>query len=491
MIRRGQPRALMGKKHALIIPVCLQAHFVGLYRHAVQLAKRGVTITFVGLEREIALLKTFEELDGLDFNLVSYQDYGSENFAPVGDVLLDILEFVRTSKARFQPILDKLVADKRAGLPDGPTCIIGDRFSIWAIDAAKELDVPYFQFWSCGATFVRALQAQVLLMDDNTLTMKEVQGGFLDLEPFEGHLNIQGLPPLEYRDMMKCPLVDFKEVAAANDRGIGLNVNKADGLIVNTFYDLEAPQIEAIQQSWKDYALAKTPRLYLVGPISNAATFKDRSLVDLKSSGDESLRWLDGRPPLSVVYICLGSLACLLPTQVEGLALALESSEQSFVWVVARGVADLIPPGFEARTKERGLVVNGWVPQLQILHHSAVGGFVTHCGWNSIIESITAGVPMAAWPQVPNDQFINARHLVDVLKVAVEVRIENTTAMSASTSPKKYVNLEKAVRLLLSEEGNALRTRVQELQKKAEAAVANGGASEKALNDVVESIPSD
>lgn len=98
---------------------------------------------------------------------------------------------------------------------------------------------------------------------------------------------------------------------------------------------------------------------------------------------------------------------------------------------------------------------------------------------------------MAAWPQLPNDQRLNRRYLVDVLKIAVDLRSEvpHSTTSSASTGPETLVGLEEAVRLLLSEEGIALRSRAQELKKKVEAAVADGGPSKKALDDLVDSIP--
>ena len=486
----------MGQKHVLFLTLFLQAHFRGMYRYAVSLAKRGVTITFVALAREIALLKTFEELQTLDINLVAYHDYGSTNFETPSDVpVKDVIEFMATGRLRFQPILDKLVADKKAGLP-GPTCLFGDRILTWAGDAAKELDIPFIQFWTCGAGYLRALQAQVSLYADGTLKVNTSARGSPYLEPFEGHVHIAGFPPLEHRDIRKPPKLDSKNLCVRNDIDIGTVVNTADGVIVNSFYELEAPQIDAIRQTWQDRSPAqKIPKLFLVGPLSNVVATKDRSLVD-SSSGVDCLQWLDTRPPLSVVYICMGTVVRLTPAQVEELAVALETSEQSFLWVVARGVADFIPPDFQARTKGRGLVVNGWVPQFQILQHPAIAGILTHCGWNSVLESVMLGVPMAAWPQMLTDQFYICRHIVDVLKVAVEVLQPDTlssasekAALSTSTCPKRYVTLEKAVRILVSEEGNALRARAQELKKKAEAALAEGGARSKALEDVFEFIP--
>ncbi|CAM6104920.1 unnamed protein product [Calypogeia fissa] len=150
------------------------------------------------------------------------------------------------------------------------------------------------------------------------------------------------------------------------------------------------------------------------------------------------------------------------------------------------------------------MIVCGWVPQLQILGHSSIGGFVTHCGWNSIIESVSSGVPMAAWPQMGSDQFANCRLLVDVLRVATEVRPQESSAgdLTRLTLESTFSGLfstpyqvtseafESAWRILMSsEEGQAMRSRVQGLKEKAAVAVGIGGSSWKALDDLAENIP--
>lgn len=476
----GNLTSQRGKKHVLVIPVPLQAHIAGILRHSIELARRGVTVTFVGLEEEITLLKTFEELQGLDFNLVSYKETGGQP---------DIFKFLTSARDFFEPIYHKLREDRQAGLP-GPTSIIADKFLSWASDIAKQLKVSYYPFYACGAIFVRTLQAYPQLFTDGTLNAEEATEGMAKgrrlVTQYDGVVKIQGLPALEYREMLNSNLgVDFYF-------DIGNAIEESDGLIVNTFYELEAPQIDAIEQSWIDNPpIRKNPKLFLVGPISTAATFKNRSFVGggLDELGTKCLQWLDGQPFQSVAYICLGSIVTFTLEEVTELAVSLEATNQRFLWVIKNGTEGALPPDFEARTRDRGLTVKGWVPQLQILQHPSVGGFVTHCGWNSIIESISCGVPMACWPQLRNDQFFNCRYLVDVLKIAVEVRPQQIT-LPTPTSPKKNAEFERAVNLLMSsEERNAMRSRVQVLQKKVEATVADGGASKKALDDLVESIP--
>ncbi|KAG6555601.1 hypothetical protein Mapa_002836 [Marchantia paleacea] len=371
-------------------------------------------------------------------------------------------------------------------------------------EIAKELNIRSYQFFSCGATFARVLQAYPQLVEDGTLQLIADSRGVRSLAEFEGHLNIPGVPPLQFRDMMNARIMGAGFLIS-----LGRAMAEADGLIINTFYELEAPEIDAIRQSWDEDHRGNIRKLFLYGPVSSGTTFKDPSVLAKSDNiGSECIQWLDNQPPQSVVYICFGGLVRLNPAQLRELALALEASGHGFLWVSPRAppneapfkLEDILPPNFLTKVQGRGLTVQGWVPQLEILAHSSTAGFLTHCGWNSIIESINAGVPMIAWPQVPVDQPLNCRHVVDVLKIAVEVELTAKTltgynvgrresSVSISTLSAGHVELEKALRLLMSEEGKAMRARVQELRMKAKAAVADGGPSKAALDELVDSIP--
>jgi len=127
---------------------------------------------------------------------------------------------------------------------------------------------------------------------------------------------------------------------------------------------------------------------------------------------DPCLEWLDTQPDSSVVYVSFGSVAVLSVVQIQELVLGLEESGERFLLVLRPphnpDNLPLLSEGFEERMKGRGFVHIGWAPQLYVLSHRALGGFLTHCGWNSTLESICRGVPMLTWP-IQAEQAMNAR----------------------------------------------------------------------------------
>nr|GEU49882.1 zeatin O-xylosyltransferase-like [Tanacetum cinerariifolium] len=182
----------------------------------------------------------------------------------------------------------------------------------------------------------------------------------------------------------------------------------------------------------------------------------------------KSLQWLDKHDQDSVIYVSFGTTTSLSNEQIQELAIGLEKSGQKFIWVLrdadkgdifegeARRVE--LPKGFEERLEEKGLIVREWVPQLEILAHPATGGFMSHCGWNSSMESITMGVPIAAWP-MHSDQPRNARLLIDVLKIGISIRDWSDRGKLVTSS-----TIDTAIQnLMASGEGNEIRKRAAKL----------------------------
>ncbi|KAK1265177.1 hypothetical protein QJS04_geneDACA021369 [Acorus gramineus] len=213
-----------------------------------------------------------------------------------------------------------------------------------------------------------------------------------------------------------------------------------------------------------------------------------------KASTDEllCLDWLDQREPKSVIYVSFGSIGRLSPPQTAELARALESSGRNFMWVIKGSNNDNgLPEEFkEDPITERRMVVRGWAPQVAILSHGAVGGFVTHCGWNSTLEGVCAGVPMVAWPLFA-DQFLNEKLVVDMLRVGVRVGVERPGGWAGEGAGMVGIeDIEKALEEVMEggEEGVLRRVRAREFREMARKAVEIGGSSYVNMTRLIEYV---
>jgi hypothetical protein len=182
---------------------------------------------------------------------------------------------------------------------------------------------------------------------------------------------------------------------------------------------------------------------------------------------------------------------------MKALALGLESSQQPFIWVVRPPLeaplnsefsAEFLPEGFEERVKEkkRGLLIRKWAPQLLILSHPSTGGFLSHCGWNSVLESLSQGVPIIGWPMAA-EQFANSKVLEEV-GVCIEM-------WRGKDGELKRETVERTVRMLMKEEkGNRLRQKAKEIREAAMKAVSededggNKGSSVGEMDDMIRKL---
>ncbi|KAL0316798.1 UNVERIFIED_CONTAM: Zeatin O-glucosyltransferase [Sesamum radiatum] len=232
-----------------------------------------------------------------------------------------------------------------------------------------------------------------------------------------------------------------------------------------------------------------TEKLWAVGPF-NPVVFPEKKGSRTRH---ECLDWLDRQSPNSVIFVSFGTTSSLSNEQVQELAFGLERSEQKFVWVVRDAdKGDIftgevrkseLPEGLEERVKERGIIVRDWAPQLEILGHPSTAGFMSHCGWNSCIESISMGVPIATWP-MHSDQPVNAIFVTKVLRIGVEVKdwARRDEVVASST-------VENAVRrLMASEEGDEMSKRAQELGAAVRNSVMEGGSSSKEMDAFITHI---
>lgn len=253
--------------------------------------------------------------------------------------------------------------------------------------------------------------------------------------------------------------------------------------------------------------MLQVPILLTIGPLfegfmergDETLTYRERVQAKKHHQSDICFEWLDQQPDASVLYICFGSVVKLTDMQIKELALGLEKSGQRFFWVL-RGVAlspkhdhqdtnikkmnqdltNILPEGFLERTKSRGIIYVEWVPQLQILAHRAVGGFLSHCGWNSTFESMCLAVPMVAMP-IQAEQMMNAIFIEKILGVALRVNAEK----GGWAEIVGWEPIEKAIRTLMNMDANTIgdmiRMKAVQISDTIERAIRIGGSSKESM----------
>ncbi|CAH1424288.1 unnamed protein product [Lactuca virosa] len=259
-----------------------------------------------------------------------------------------------------------------------------------------------------------------------------------------------------------------------------------DGILVNSFEELEEETFRFLHTG----AAGQTP-IYPIGPLIQSAPSNGLNPHDC-------IKWLDNQPDGSVVLVSFGSGGTLSLDQIHELALGLETSGHRFLWILrspdekasnasfftASSQTDplgFLPEGFLARTVTQGLIVPSWAPQIEILNHKATGGFLTHCGWNSTLESIVHGVPMIAWPLYA-EQHMNAKMMTEALCLALRAETDENGMV------RKEV-IEKVVKELMEGyEGKKISQRMNELKVAATKVLINGGSSMESLSKFAQQL---
>ncbi|XP_057809914.1 UDP-glycosyltransferase 89A2-like [Salvia miltiorrhiza] len=394
-----------GGVHILVFPFPAQGHMLPLLDLTHQLSLRGLAITIIITPKNLPLLTSllssspsiqtlilpFPPHPSLPPGVENVQHIGNHGNIPIMAALSQLRD----------PIIRWCTSH-----PNPPSALISDTFLGWTHHVADHLRIPRIVFHSCGA-FVVALFDHLWANFDSL--KPEVDVKFDDV-PQQPTFPWDQLPSL----FRRCKDLQCRDKTAADFIMTSIAANALSwAAVYNSFRALEGPFLGSH---------------YSVGPLNLVNGSGQLRVGDPEPGSDDGVvSWLDGCGDGSVLYVCFGSQKLLTAAQTEALATGLERSGVRFVWVVkalsAQQVADgfgSVPDGFEDRVSERGLVIKGWAPQTVILSHRAVGGFLSHCGWNSTLEAITAGVMILAWP-MEADQFANAKLLVEYNNAAVLV----------------------------------------------------------------------
>ncbi|CAM0882833.1 unnamed protein product [Alopecurus aequalis] len=351
-----------------------------------------------------------------------------------------------------------------------PAALVIDFFCSSALHVGAELGIPtYFFLTTCIASVAFCLY-QPVIHEQTTLSFRDLGGDLM---------HAPGLPPIP-ADHLAATVLDRDSMSNKMFLDLSKRLCNCQGVIVNSCRSLEPRATDAIVSGLCTFPGRRTPSLYCIGPLVKPEE-------DTGTTRHECLAWLDGQPKASVVFLCFGSMGRFSAKQIKQIAAGLEKSGQRFLWAVRRPPGDehqpdddldtLFPEGFLQRTKERGLVVMSWAPQREVLAHGAVGGFVTHCGWNSVLEAVMAGVPMLAWPLYA-EQRMNKVFLVEEMRLAVAMEGYDKEMVKAEEVAVK------ARWLIESDGGRELRQRTHAAMQRAKEALSDHGESKAALTNL-------
>lgn len=466
--------------HFVLLPFLAQGHLIPMIDMARLLSQHGVAVSIVTTPLNAAQFATTVDRAvklGLRIQLLQVPFPSAEAGLPDGCERLDFLPSNSHVKSFFVAVkmLQKPTEKLLSELSPRPSCIISDKHLIWGEETARIFQIPRLVFdgTSCFS--------YVISHNIRTSRIRDTVSGELE------YFVVPNLP--DHVELTKAQLPgDFSMDEAPFLKQIREEIRETElrayGMVVNTFDELEAEYVRELRRVRGD-------KFWCIGPVSLC----NRENLDKAERGgkglniDETgcLKWLDSWDRGSVIYACMGSLSRLTIQQMIELGLGLESSNRPFIWVISGGskVKEfekwLTEARFEERISGRGLLIRGWAPQTLILAHIAIGGFLTHCGWNSTLEGICAGVPMMTWP-IFAEQFYNERFIVDVSRIGVKVGVELSVRWGEEEKcgvMVKREQLKEVIEEVMNEGENAKerKNRARKLAKKANRAMERDGSS--------------
>ncbi|KAK2364221.1 UDP-glycosyltransferase 73C6 [Trifolium repens] len=424
----------------------------------------------------------------LDIQVIQIQFPCKEFGLPEGCENLDMLPSLGIASNFFtaSKFLQQEVEKQFEKLTPSPTCIISDMCLPYTIHIARKFNIPRISFVGVSCFCLLSL------LNIHASNMKEIMANN------ENEYFLLPNIPDKIEITLAQTVLGLKDEAWKKFNEDMLEAEMATyGILMNSFEELEPTYA-------REYKKVRNGKAWCIGPVSLSNSdyldkFQRGNNNKVNSSGEwKHLKWLDSQKQGSVIYACLGSLCNLTSTQMIELCLALEATKRPFIWVIREGnqLEELKKwieeSGFEGRINGRGLVIKGWAPQLLILSHPSIGGFLTHCGWNSTIEAICAGVPMVTWPLF-GDQFLNEIFVVQILKVGVKIGVESPMKWGEEEESGVLVkkeDIERGIERLMDEtsESEERRKKIKELGEMAKKAVEKGGSSHTNITLFIQDI---
>ncbi|XP_061367872.1 scopoletin glucosyltransferase-like [Gastrolobium bilobum] len=464
--------------HMFFFPFPSQGHIIPTIDMARLFAARGVKATIITTPLNAPLiLRTLEKTKAphhsIGIRTIKFPcaEFGIPEGCENADSIqnLNMLHSFFKATMMLQEPLEQLLLEEQ------PHCLIADMFFPWATDSAAKFSIPRLVFHGTGL-FSLCASFCVTTYEPYKNVSSDSEAFLIPNLPGEIKMTRMQLTELSRKDDEEKTLTRLLNDSRESEV-------KSYGMVVNSFNELE--------QVYSDhYRKVFGRRTWNIGPVSLCNRDNEEKAKRGKEADiDEHvcLNWLGSKKPNSVVYVCFGSMANFSDSQLGEIAMGLENSGQQFIWVVRKNRKDeeekekWVPEGFEKRMEGKGLIIRGWAPQVLILDHEAVGGFVTHCGWNSVLEGVSGGVPMVTWPLCA-EQFYNEKFVTEVIKIGVPVGVK------VGGGVKKDAIEDALNRIMVGEEAEVLRNNARSLAQKARQAVEVGGSSYSDLNSLIQEL---
>ncbi|MCO5560668.1 hypothetical protein L7F22_014285 [Adiantum nelumboides] len=469
--------------HALAVPLPAQGHINPMMRFCRSLAKQGVIVTFVNVDvvhnrlEEVKqqqeegdggeqpaeaggknmIRRAYVPVEGLDLSqgfAVSSEDFfeAQKSIAPHLQRLLLCLD----------PPVTLMVSDICMTAPTQP---LADSFNLprIALYPSSQSMLLLFHYFMQGP--LSSNQVLEVMMKETNATSKVFQKG------------LQGLPSVIQNE----DLPHFRHVTDDTvymftflKHELEHCFQKAHSMVVNSFYDLERSAFTTLS------ARVNIP-IHGIGPL-----VEEDNATSLWKEDAACMLWLDQQPALSVLFISFGSVALLSHAQFEEIFSSLLSNAQRFLWVVRPGLVQNSPSSTDplhltSKTKDKGMFV-AWAPQVQVLRHPSIGGFLTHCGWNSTMEAISLGVPLLCWPYL-GDQFFIAKYVVEEWKIGLRFKKDDTRGLVVKDEIERVITM-----LMQGEEGKVIRETSSHLKIACCKASLPGGESHNNMHNLLISL---
>ncbi|KAL2666627.1 hypothetical protein AAZV13_01G020700 [Glycine max] len=468
--------------HVAIFPCPAQGHVSTMLKLAQLLALHGFHITFLNTDFIHHRLHRFGDLEALlqtypSLQFKTFPDGLPHHHPRSGQSAVDLFQYINL---HAKPHIRHILLSQDPGKPK-INCFIADGvFGALTIDVAHQVGIPIIHFRTISASCFWTYFCVPNLFQSNQLPIT----GDEDMDRV-----ITCIPGME--NMFRCrDLPSFSRgtgseiVYALNSLALETRESlQARALILNTFEDLEGSVLSQMRLQF--------PRVFTIGPLhahlntrkeSNTETTPSTSCVG--EVDRRCMTWLDSQPLKSVIYVSFGSIATMTREKLIEIWYGLVNSKKRFLWVVRPDMVgpkengDRVPAELEEGTKERGFIV-GWAPQEEVLAHKAIGGFLTHSGWNSTLESLAAGVPMICCPSF-GDQHVNSRFVSEVCKVGLD--------MKDVACDRNLV--ENMVNDLMDHRNEVFLNSAREVALLANRSVSSGGSSYSNLDGLIQYIRS-